>query len=224
MDPAFKEWFLETVPMNRVVLVTGSDHTKTIEQLGRDFFDMVPLSLQCCGNDIYKLGKHRWGSHWTPSEDLIQVLEEELDNSEYWQRYGNHIETRVGMVNFSIVGRGAVGEERDHYAAYDKKTGDREAIAARIREKTGLEAVCGGETGIDIFPKGNDKSQLLYHLYRNISFFGDACHEGGNDYAAAQALMNQSERDHEVYHVTGPEDTKSKLQTLLENLAKNYNQ
>jgi hydroxymethylpyrimidine pyrophosphatase-like HAD family hydrolase len=49
-------------------------------------------------------------------------------------------------------------------------------------------AQVAGETSIDIFPQGCDKSQVLKHYTdtRTI-FFGDNCYPGGNDYSAAQA-------------------------------------
>jgi len=224
MDPEFKTWFLENVPMDRVILLTGSDQVKTVEQLGEDFYNQVPISLQCCGNSIWKLGKHRWDRDWSPSESLLLILNKELEASKYGERYGNHIETRVGMVNFSIVGRGAVGEQRERYASHDRATGERAAIAARIAKATGLEAVCGGETGIDIFPKGRDKSQLLNHAYRNISFFGDATHEGGNDFAVAEALRTDDRfsSSHEVYQVSGPSETRLHLEALLQRITDSF--
>ena len=53
-----------------------------------------------------------------------------------------------------------------------------------------LEARPGGETGIDIAPRGLDKSQILKDFEDNnkIHFYGDAMFEGGNDKPLADAL------------------------------------
>jgi len=219
--PDFKEWFMETVPMDRVVLVTGSDKEKTVEQVGLDFWSSCAKALQCCGNEMYKYGKRVTGSHWEPSEPLLQILNKELESSGYTERFGQHIEKRIGMLNFSVVGRGAVGDQRDRYAKYDRLTNERAAIAKRVSDATGLSAVCGGDTGIDIFPKGRDKSQALNWLYKNVSFFGDRCEEGGNDYALAKALQDENsdstmDRYHEIYHVESPDHTFELLKALME--------
>lgn len=56
----------------------------------------------------------------------------------------------------------------------------------------------GGETGIDIYPIGNDKSQILddFNEDDNIHFFGDKMDFGGNDYPLAQ--KNKCGTNHHV--------------------------
>ena len=74
-------------------------------------------------------------------------------------RTGLHIEKRPGMVNFSVVGRNATLGERKLYARFDSVDKERIRIAKEFKTQfPNLEAVVGGETGIDIFPKGSDKS------------------------------------------------------------------
>jgi ATP-dependent exoDNAse (exonuclease V) alpha subunit len=55
-----------------------------------------------------------------------------------------------------------------------------------------MEARVGGETGIDIFPKGNNKSQILrdFDPKDEIHFFGDAMHPEGNDYPLKKEIIN----------------------------------
>jgi phosphomannomutase len=222
MDPEFKSWFLENVPMDRVCLVTGSDREKTVEQVGEDFWLKCRYSFQCAGNESYSKGKRVTGSHWTPSDSLIKILNEEISHSQYDELCGKHIEIRPGMLNFSIVGRNANMEQRARYIEFDTETKERKYAARRIKEATGLEAVCGGDTGIDIFPMGRDKSQVLNYLYKNISFFGDRCDPAGNDFALMMALRKEnrdiSGRYHEIYHVSGPEDTFYELKCLIDSL------
>jgi GTPase involved in cell partitioning and DNA repair len=54
-----------------------------------------------------------------------------------------------------------------------------------------LQATVGGETGIDIAPRGSDKSQILrdFNESDSIHFYGDAMHDNGNDYPLAHALL-----------------------------------
>jgi hypothetical protein len=61
-----------------------------------------------------------------------------------------------------------------------------------------LEARPGGETGIDIAPRGSDKSQILVDFNRqdSIVFFGDRMDIDGNDYPLK--LANYSGKNHQV--------------------------
>ena len=50
-----------------------------------------------------------------------------------------------------------------------------------------LQATVGGDTGIDVAPRGSDKSQILRDFNEDdtIHFYGDAMFEGGNDLAVS---------------------------------------
>ena len=108
------------------------------------------------------------------------------------------------MCNFSIVGRNADTEQRKAYYEYDCKYEEREMIAETFNHFfPDLQADVGGETGIDIFPKGKNKAQILNHFIKDdISFFGDRCEEGGNDYPIACELY-----PYQVHKVNGWRDT-----------------
>jgi phosphomannomutase len=128
-------------------------------------------------------------------EELIEELHSFLRDSQYslpW-REEPHIETRVGMVNFSICGRGCRPSARKRYAAYDGATGERERIRDILINKfPDLDVAIGGQISLDIFPRGNDKSQSIHYLLQQshdqIIFIGDRCEEGGNDFAARQTI------------------------------------
>ena len=99
------------------------------------------------------------------------------------------------MVNFSVVGRNATLGERKLYVEWDHKTEERVWIAEKFNLIfPGLQATVGGETGIDIAPKGADKSQILRDFDNNdtLHFFGDAIFPGGNDMPLAEAIVKQS--------------------------------
>jgi hypothetical protein len=93
------------------------------------------------------------------------------------------------MVNFSIVGRNADKAQRAHYVKWDKERDERKNIASLFNSIfPELEAQVGGETGLDISLKGNNKSQIIKDFSDEdiLYFFGDAMQEGGNDYPLAQ--------------------------------------
>ena len=56
IDDNFKKFFLEWIQNKNVYLLTGSDNTKTIEQVGEDIWKSVTKSYQSSGNVVYSNG------------------------------------------------------------------------------------------------------------------------------------------------------------------------
>ena len=53
-------------------------------------------------------------------------------------------------------------EQRHEYVTYDTEHSDRERIAGKLRKKyPEMDFVIGGAVSMDIFNKGNDKSQVI---------------------------------------------------------------
>lgn len=195
IDSEFGTWFLNFAQRNRVGLVTGSDRQKTLEQLGDDIFESVTYSFNCLGNEVYHYGTLVHKSNWRISDSLRLFLMQKLNDSVYDERYGNHIETRTGLCNFSIVGRNAQGDQRKRYYEWDLLSNERIKIATEINKKfDNISAQVGGETGIDIFEKGKDKSHVLeyFNFTRDdkFCFFGDRIDPNGNDYTLAKRILD----------------------------------
>jgi phosphomannomutase len=210
IDPAFKEYFNEFCRSNQVFLVTGSDKPKTVEQIGEDTYNLCHTVYQCNGNDVWQSKKHLYTNEWILPEDAHEWLSVQLTSSTYRVRTGLHFEHRPGMINFSIVGRNANKEEREDYVVHDELSDERNIIASAFNTVfPDLEAKVGGETGIDISPKGFDKSQVIKDFDKedNTWFFGDAMHEGGNDLPLALVVKHSR-------HVTNWKQTWEYLQIL----------
>jgi len=102
------------------------------------------------------------------------------------------------MLNFSVVGRDCTQEQREDYFKWDKQTNERKNISNDIKSTwTKLDAVIGGQISIDIYPKGNDKSQVLNIIEQErlvppseYIFIGDGIENGGNDYPLALLMDN----------------------------------
>jgi|TARA_R110002111_G_scaffold248315_1_gene311892 phosphomannomutase len=222
IDPDFKQWFTENI--HDYCFVTGSDKEKTIEQVGLDMFVGAKYSFQCNGNDVYFYGKHIESNEWTLPSNAKRWLNEQLEESNFPLRTGLHIEHRPGMVNFSIVGRNATHSERGLYVKYDKASDERTLIAEMFNSKfTKLEAKAGGETGIDIGPKGADKSQILKFVLdldgtltmfnEKLKFYGDRMDEAGNDYPLAKVILDNSHGT--CYNVEDYKDTWTLLKAHI---------
>ena len=172
MDKQFQELFKNFISAYRVWLISGSDHTKTIEQIGVDIWTNVERAYQCSGNQLVQKGSLIRSSDLEIPIQTKGCLEKFLEESKYPHRYGNHIETRPGMVNFSIVGRQCTQEQREEYFKWDKKHKEREAFVWELKERYKfLDAVVGGEISIDIYPRGKDKGQIVDELKDNKFMF-----------------------------------------------------
>ena len=197
-----------------VYLVTGSDRAKTVEQLGLDIYNRSIRVYNCSGADVYEKDANVYKSNWKISEEVEKFLQDELDFSQFPVRCGNHIETRPGGINFSILGRGEGVNlpDREEYVKWDRNTGERILIADRLKNQfSDLNVQIGGQTGLDI--SDNDKSQILrdFNPEDELVFFGDMMKEGQNDYPLAVAV---DKRGGTNYTVGRWQDTYKKLKDL----------
>lgn len=189
INPEFKKFFLDFVENHKVWLVTGSDYPKTVEQLGPEICEKVVTVYNCSGNDVWFKGKRVNSKPFIAPKELYDLMNGWLQSSSFPLRTGNHIEERVGTINFSIVGRNATLGERKLYVKHDIENRERESIVLQINlEFPDVTATVGGETGVDIYRKGGDKSQILedFNPDDRIYFFGDKMGPEGNDYPLAQ--------------------------------------
>ena len=200
---------------NDVYLVTGSDREKTVEQLGLDICHTAKRLYNCSGSDVYEKDKNVYRDDWKLSKDVEMHLNDELVFSDFPLRNGNHIERRPGGVNFSILGRDPNPMKgRKEYISWDKIHGERDYIARRlVYNFPDLTVALGGQTGIDIGPKGADKSQILRDFSKDdeIHFFGDMMKEGQNDYPLALAVQEMGGK---TYHVKDWTDTRTILEGI----------
>jgi len=212
IEHSFWAPFLIFCRHNDVYLVTGSDRQKTLEQLGLDICYTAKRVYNCSGSDAYEKDKNVYRDDWELPLDVEKFLLDELDYSQFPLRNGNHIERRPGGVNFSILGRDEdpmVG--RKEYIEWNERTNEREDIADRLRNQfPDLSVALGGQTGIDIGPKGADKSQILrdFNDDDELHFFGDRIGEGGNDYSLAEEVKK---RNGYVHHVHNYNETQELL-------------
>ena len=215
IDEEFLSFFFRFTFDNEVYLVTGSDRTKTLEQVTPELYDNCERVYNCSGSDVYEGDTNVYRSEWELPWDVERFLLDELDYSQFPIRNGNHIERRPGGVNFSILGRHKdpfLG--RKEYMEWNERTNERADIADRLRTNfPGLSVALGGQTGLDIGPWGSDKSQILRDFSKDdeLHFFGDRMEEGGNDYSLAEAVK---EWDGYPHHVRDWKETRTILEGI----------
>jgi phosphomannomutase len=217
IDIEFKRYFNKFCRKNKVCLVTGSDKSKTIEQLGEDTYNLCHAVYNCNGNDVWQGNKHIRSSKWIMPSIVYEWLSDQLNSSYFKLRTGNHFEERPGMVNFSIVGRNATQKQRQEYVKWDNERHERMRIADQFNLVfPELEATVGGETGIDISLKNSNKSQILKDFYidEHLIFFGDAMYKDGNDFELAEQIIDNSRGD--CYNIKNWAETWKILESLCQ--------
>tara|TARA_R110000824_G_scaffold37397_1_gene114821 strand:+ start:412 stop:1149 length:738 start_codon:yes stop_codon:yes gene_type:complete len=219
IDEGFASVFLDWLATKgcKVYLVTGSDIAKTTEQIFPSFIDQCQGLFTCSGNVFYSKGQKVYENTMIIPEGLIENLELYLEQSEWRQQQGNHIEPRPGMINFSTLGRNASQNMREAYTKWDAVSGEREDIVAYLNElHPTLEVAIGGAISVDIYSVGANKGQIVETLQdlhgkdTNMIFVGDGNKPGGNDWPLAQRLEKMD--NSQWYQVLGPEETRALIE------------
>ncbi len=219
MEAEFAQFFRHFVAKHCVYLISGSDYAKLQTQMPIDILENCKGVFGCSGSEYFEKGLAVFCKDHVFPETLRLVCERFVELSKYPVRTGTHIELRPGMLNVSVVGRGADLAQRNEYYQWDKKTGERNRFVEMLyRLPLPYEASAGGQISIDIVPAGWNKSAAKEEiLIRNpgarLCFFGDRICKGGNDLPLAEALAGEGEF-HQVTNVTDFQDTWRKLVAL----------
>jgi len=210
MEPQMQDALLELSKVAKVGIVTGSGYDYVMQQCGaflksnRDLSDFT--IMPCNGTQKYVWDKSEWErDKWRKEssldmrehigEDKFRFLMYMLSERLYYtlmKEYkkfpatGHFISYRGSLLNWCPVGRLANDEDRKKFIEYDRRHGIRQHNLELLRA-TNLSNILsfsmGGNTSIDIYPKGWDKTYALNHC-GNLTpwFIGDRCTaKDGND-------------------------------------------
>tara|TARA_Y100000310_G_scaffold245477_1_gene250452 strand:- start:444 stop:1256 length:813 start_codon:yes stop_codon:yes gene_type:complete len=220
-------------------IVTGSGFDYLVEQCKTMWTDIGSVPMQsislmpCNGTQLFLANKFRWDL--THAEDMRKsigkdkyrelvsiilgvqkkLVKRPMMNLPFT---GNFISYRQSLLNWCPIGRDANDEDRKEFKLFDKEHGYRMKAKKKL-EKTfvkrgivGLEIALGGQTSLDIFPKGWNKSFALTHFPgRDIWFVGDRCTGGGNDHA----IYDELKKKDKAFQTVGPKETIQIIEELI---------
>ena len=216
---------LKSLSPAKLYLVTGSDMAKVVEQMGTDvLLERFERVMACNGTRVWNCNLDMDDEALSYEPELIHkvslidyysqpdinhitstLLKLAADNHTKYKT-GTFVEWRDSQINFSLIGRNCTLEQRDDYAKWDDKSGERDKAIDQLRETFkgwGLSFRKGGQISIDITRKGWDKSYALQSIKEppeDCVFFGDRIEGNGNDSDIAVLCG--------AYHeVSGPEET-----------------
>ena len=227
-------------------IVTGSGFDYLTEQCKMMWTDVGSVSMQsikllpCNGTQLFLANRFEW------DQVFIEDMREKIGKDTYRACIstilsmqekltkgtganlpftGNFISYRTSLLNWCPIGRDSNDEERDKFKAFDKEHVYRTKAKKKLEKKfekydiKGLEIALGGQTSLDIFPKGWNKTFALNHFPNStVWFIGDRCENGGNDQAIYDVVSNSNK----AFKTTGPKETISIIEdTIIPNLKKN---
>jgi phosphomannomutase len=136
---------------------------------------------------------------------------------------GNFISYRKSMLNWCPIGRDCPLELREIFINFDNVNHIREQLVYELEHCLYLSDLddkimiaLGGQTSIDIYPYGWDKTKALksYNLssFEKIYFFGDKCNKGENDFTIFTSV---NFLNHGLSHsVSNPRHTEKLLELI----------
>lgn len=205
-----------------VGIVTGSGYRYVLEQCGvilRNSSADVPGKfwiLPCNGTQLYSwcdtfhkatlLAKNDMKNELGVRElskvkSILSTIQSDMMKDIGDLPYTSHfIDDRESMINWCPIGRNAGDLERRHFIDFDKKFDFRELTIKKIKDQldqlaleTNLTIKLGGDTSVDIFPEGWDKTFALKHFPgKRVWFVGDRCTGSGNDREIFENLSQHS--------------------------------
>lgn len=209
IDPSFGKFLHKFFLENECYIVTGAAYQTTLRQLGHEICMAAQYMINSGGGHVLRQGKEVFASKFQLKPFHRKYLRNFLEGSDFPFKTGDHFDERIGMCNFSILGKNYTAKQRKQYIAWDMVTNERKNICSKFNKKMDGKAIArvAGQTGIDISHHSVSKKNTLQYLDDTDTsvFFGDQTQKGGNDYPLAQNLDN-------VHQVTDWRDTFSLLQ------------
>jgi phosphomannomutase len=190
---------IELLKVSEVGIVTGSGFEYVMQQCGSFFnseHDFSKLTiLPCNGTQKYIHLGGEWVQHSTLNmrehlgEDFFRKLMFLLSERMYITHLthatcklpltGHFISYRDSLVNWCPIGRSATNGDRERFIEIDKDRCLRETNMEVFHRTNLCEKVAfamGGNTSIDIYPMGWDKTYALNHYENHDHWFvGDRC-------------------------------------------------
>lgn len=228
----------------RVGVVSGSDFDYIMEQCGTSFIKNGVASsidiLPCNGTKLYKYSR-KLNSY---VKQYSVSMEEHLGAQSYkkliiallhcqagiLEKYninptGNFISYRSSTVNWSIIGRDSDKSAREHFVLTKDSKKIRNYAISLLKDNLdsailkNIDIVLGGQTSVDIYPNGWNKTYALKHYKdRSIWFVGDKCEVGENDYH----IYTELQKLNKSFATSSPNQTILILDEITDKLTKKH--
>lgn len=224
-----------------IFVVSGSDINYLHEQCG-DAFVRAGIAqritlMPCNGTKVYRyslsagdydsdfgicmkreLGVKRYKNLLDAASQVQRFISEKYGLKEI----GEVFSERKTMINWCLIGRGYSSRAREDFAIRPDNEAIRLEAIKKLKEILSytlgkrIDCALGGQTSIDIYPAGWDKTFSLTHFNEDdeVWFIGDKCGPNQNDFHIFQRLHE----DGKAFSTTGPENTKVIIADIVEDI------
>ena len=201
IEDDFCRFFVEWMDNKNVSVVSGSSFSRICQVLSETIINKLWTIFSCNGTKGHRNKKEIYSMDVIWPQDLFSDMNMLMEYSK-WNpklRFGNHIENRETAINFSVLGRNASELNRKKYSEWDSTFRERKTICEYINENfPELECSIGGAISVDITKKGFGKHLILDYMDGDITFFGDRCYPGGNDYTLSEKLKEKNQKVYQI--------------------------
>ena len=160
---------------------------------------------------------------------IIKCQQILLDKENYmgdFEIQPDFIDYRESLVNWAPIGRSSSLSQRQLFINLDSRVGLRDYAINLLQSMLlsdknmteQLEIAKGGQTSMDIYPKGWDKTFGLWHFKDEDHWFiGDACETGQNDHQIYLTVKHKNDRT-QAFKTKGPDETLDIINNILKTL------
>ncbi len=216
-----------------IAIVSGSEFSYIEEQMAEHLpnYSMAGriIIMPCNGTQIYRYINDQWQQIYSVSMKdevgnelynrlISEILSLQLEFMNIFPEFnvsGNFISYRESTLNWSFIGRNSSKKDRAFFANHPDNEFIRETFIEllNLRLRSGkIECALGGQTSIDIYPKGWDKTYALRHFEgKECWFVGDRCEPGQNDYH----IWSELNKEGRSFKTSGPEETIGIIDNLI---------
>jgi phosphomannomutase len=136
------------------------------------------------------------------------------------------LDDRKSLINWCPIGRSSTHKTRSGFIQIDGQTNIRDHMRDMLKayligsgfDISKITIAKGGQTSLDIFPNGWDKTYALKYFQKetpsNVFFVGDACDPGQNDHEIYESLSKFKQG----YKTKSPEETIKILDKIIKTI------
>lgn len=222
---------LELAHYAEIGIVTGSGINYVLEQCGSKLGNLTlnrkTTLLPCNGTQVYK--------HMLTWDKIFSVsMREQLGNVNFGMLLGSifakqfeiiksypdlkfsgsFVTYRDSMINWSPTGRDGSQKDREVFVSHPDNLKIRKELIDYLTGAVDskVEFALGGQTSIDIYPEGWNKTFALQHFKnKECWFIGDRCEPGQNDYHIWKELNKKKKS----FKTTGPDMTIDIIRDII---------